>query len=138
MGAFMENRAMTAYSTTNLRDLPDSASKAGLAPAMEARFARVPLACERSGLSLQRIAPGERQPFGHRHHDSEEIFVVLAGSGRVNLDGEVVPLRQWDAIRVGPETMRCFEAGPDGLEFIAYGAGTPGLAGRRGRARLVG
>ena len=115
------------FTTLNLRELEDSASKAGLAPAMEARFARVPLACERSGLSLQRIAPGERQPFGHRHHDSEEIYVVLAGSGRANLDGEIVPLRQWDTVRVAAATMRCFEAGPDGLEFIAYGAGTAGL-----------
>jgi mannose-6-phosphate isomerase-like protein (cupin superfamily) len=118
---------MTDYTLTNLRELEDAAPKSGLGGVMEARFARDPLECERSGLSLQRVAPNERQPFGHRHGDSEEIYVVLAGSGQANLDGELVPLRQWDTVRVGPQTMRCFEAGPDGLEFIAFGAGTQGL-----------
>ncbi len=121
-------RAVSAYTKLNLRELENSAEKAGLASAMEARFARGPLGCERSGLSLQRIAPNERQPWGHRHHDSEEIYVVVEGSGRASLDGEVVELRRWDAVRVAPSTMRAFEAGPDGLEFLAFGAGTSGLA----------
>jgi hypothetical protein len=30
-------------------------------------------------------------------------------------------LRQWDALRVPPQTARAFEAGPDGLELIAIG-----------------
>jgi mannose-6-phosphate isomerase-like protein (cupin superfamily) len=113
---------MTAYTKTNLRELENAAEQFGI-EGMEARFARTPLACERSGVSLQRIAPNRRQPFGHRHADQEEIYVVLAGSGRAKLDDEVVPLRQWDAVRISKETMRCLEAGPDGLEFIAYGAG---------------
>jgi mannose-6-phosphate isomerase-like protein (cupin superfamily) len=117
-----------AYSKTNLRELEDVAPKAGLAPAMEARFARGILEAERSGLSLQRIAPNERQPFGHRHHDSEEIYVITAGSGRAALGDDVVELREWDAVRVAPGTMRCFEAGPEGLEYLAFGAGAGGMA----------
>ena len=27
-----------------------------------------------------------------------------------------------DAVRVAPEVMRAFSAGPDGLEYLAYGA----------------
>jgi mannose-6-phosphate isomerase-like protein (cupin superfamily) len=122
-----ENAAVSAYTKTNIRELEDSALKYGLAPAMEARFARDALDCERSGLSLQRVGPNERQPWGHRHKDSEEVYVVVAGSGRANLDSEIVTLRQWDAVRVAPGTMRSFEAGPDGLEFLAFGAGTAGL-----------
>ena len=126
---FGENlRAVREYTELNLGEPENSAEKAGLAPAMEARFARGPLGCERSGLSLQRIAPNERQPWGHRHQDSEEIYVVVDGSGRASLDGEVIELRRWDALRVAPATMRAFEAGPDGLEFLAFGAGTSGLA----------
>ena len=119
---------MSPYSKTNLRELEDMAARAGLAPAMEARFARGKLGAERSGLSLQRIAPNERQPFGHRHHDSEEIYVVTAGSGRAALADEIVELATWDALRVAPGTMRCFEAGPHGFEFLAFGAGAAGLA----------
>jgi hypothetical protein len=55
---------------------------------------------------------------------AEEIYVVLAGSGRINLDGEIVELRPLDAIRVAPEVARAFEAGPDGLEILVFGPPT--------------
>jgi mannose-6-phosphate isomerase-like protein (cupin superfamily) len=75
----------------------------------------------RSGLSLQRLKPNMRQAFGHRHAEQEETYVVLAGSGRLKLDDEIVDVAALDAIRVPPQTIRCFEAGPDGLEFLAFG-----------------
>lgn len=34
-------------------------------------------------------------------------------------------IRQWDVVRVGPEVIRGFEAGPDGLELIAIGGPRP-------------
>ena len=51
--------------------------------------------------------------------------MVVAGSGRMLLDGEVVELAPWDAVRVAPEVLRAFEAGPDGLEVIAIGGPKP-------------
>ena len=62
------------------------------------------------------------QPFGHRHKRQEELYVVVAGSGRARLDDEIVDIGPWDAIRVAPEVSRSFAAGPDGLEFLAVGA----------------
>jgi len=47
------------------------------------------------------------------------------GSAEVLLDGEVSPLRQWDLVRVSPEVVRAFAAGPDGLEIVAVGAPKP-------------
>ena len=116
---------MASYTKTNLKHVENAAEQYGI-EGMEARFARNVLDAERSGLSLQRIAPNARQPFGHHHTEQEEIYVVLAGSGRVKLDDEVVALDEWDALRVAPETMRCFEGGPDGLRFLAFGAGRGG------------
>jgi mannose-6-phosphate isomerase-like protein (cupin superfamily) len=118
---------MPGYSLTNLREVEDSAPKFGLAPALEARFPREALRFERIGLSLQRLAPNARQPFGHRHGEQEEVYVVVGGSGRVNLDGDVRAVREWDAIRVAPGTARAFEAGPDGLEFLAFGTSAGGM-----------
>ena len=40
----------------------------------------------------------------------------------MKLDDEVVELGRWDAVRVAPGTIRSFEAGPDGIEFLAFGA----------------
>jgi mannose-6-phosphate isomerase-like protein (cupin superfamily) len=47
--------------------------------------------------------------------------VVLSGSGRVKLDDEIFDVGPLDAIRVAPATARAFEAGADGLEFLAFG-----------------
>jgi mannose-6-phosphate isomerase-like protein (cupin superfamily) len=117
---------MPEYSVENLKRIEDSAVKFGHAPDVEARFARAPLGFERSGLSYQRLAPNARQPGGHRHREQEEVYVVIGGSGRVKLEDEIVELERLDAVRVAPAVARCFEGGPDGIEFIAFGAGGAG------------
>ena len=117
------NRRVTGYTHKNLRaDVEDMAPQFGLAPSLEARFARSALECEHTGISHQKIAPNFRVPFGHRHAEQEEIYVVLSGSGRAKLDDDFVDLRPLDALRVAPATVRAFEAGPEGLELIAFGA----------------
>lgn len=113
---------MAGYSIRNLRELEDQAPNFGLDETQEARFATRPLGTEMSGLSLQRVKPGQRLAFAHRHKQEEEIYVVVGGSGRAKLDDEVVDVKQWDAIRVAPGTMRSFEGGPDGIEFLAFGS----------------
>jgi len=81
----------------------------------------VPLEAEQTGVTHFRLRPGRRSPFAHRHADAEEVYVILAGSGRIKLDDDLVELRPLDAIRVAPDVVRAFEAGPDGLEFLAFG-----------------
>lgn len=121
------------YTLRNLKDIDDAATGFGLSPDLEARFARKPLESKKVAVSYQRLQPNVRVPFGHRHAEQEEIYIVLSGSARVRLDDEVVELRQWDALRVDPETMRGVEAGPDGLEVIAVG----GPTGDRNDAEIV-
>ena len=60
------------------------------------------LELEQSGLSLQRVPPGYRFPYGHTHEKQEEVYVVVRGSGRMKLDDEIVELKEWDAVRVPP------------------------------------
>ena len=110
------------YTLKNLAAVDDVAARFGYGDTHESRFATNDLDAERTGVSYHRIKPGKRQPFGHRHDEAEEVYVVLAGSGRVKLDDEVVELAALDAIRVAPEVTRNFEAGPDGLELLAFGA----------------
>jgi uncharacterized cupin superfamily protein len=118
-------RDMThAYGLLNLRELEDDAVAGGLSETMEARFARDALGCERVGVSLQRVKPGVRAPFAHRHDADEEIYVVVAGSGKAVVEGEVLELRPWSALRVPASSARSFEAGDDGLEFLAFGSHT--------------
>ena len=119
---------MSQYKIVNIRELEDMAVKFGLSPNLEARFGRSATDAEQGGFSYQRFAPNFRQPFGHRHHDQEEFYVVLSGGGEVTLGEEKRQVRQWDAIRVAPATARAFEAGADGLELLVFGAGEGGEA----------
>jgi len=116
------------YAIVNIKELEDQAVKFGLSPNMEARFGRKATDAKQGGFSYQRLAPNFRQPFGHRHEGQEEFYVVLSGGGEITLEGETRPLRQWDVVRVAPQVARGFEAGPDGLEFLVFGAGETGDA----------
>jgi mannose-6-phosphate isomerase-like protein (cupin superfamily) len=109
------------FTVRNLKEVEDAAPAFGMSPDVEARFARKALESQQVALSYQRLQPNVRMPFGHTHAGQEEIYVVLSGSGRAKLDDDVVELRQWDALRVDPETMRAVEAGADGIEFLAIG-----------------
>ncbi len=118
---------MAGYTHKNLKsDVDDSAVKFGLSPNLEAHFASGELELTEAGVSYQRFAPGFRAPFGHRHGSQEELYVVVSGSGRLKLDDDVVDVRQWDAVRIAKDTMRNFEAGPDGAEILAFGAPATG------------
>ncbi len=81
------------FTHLNLSEVEDSAPKFGFEEHQEARFASEALATEQTGFSLHRVKPGRRQGFGHRHEEAEEIYVVLAGSGRMRLDEEVIDFR---------------------------------------------
>jgi mannose-6-phosphate isomerase-like protein (cupin superfamily) len=110
-----------SYTIKNLRGVEDSAAKHGFSETQESRFPRQDLGAEGTGVAYHVIKPGKRQAFAHRHDEAEEVHVVLAGSGRVKLDDEVVEVGPMDAIRVAPNVTRVFEAGPDGLEYLVFG-----------------
>ena len=99
------------YTVRNLKEVDDSAPEFGMSPDVEARFARKPLESQKVAVSYQRLQPNVRMPFGHTHAGQEEIYVMLGRSAPMKLDDELVELRQWDAVRVDPETMRAIEAG---------------------------
>ena len=111
----------SGYTLVNLEDVEDMAKRFGFSEQGEARFANRPLGAVRTGVSHQRLHPGVRQAFGHRHQHAEEVVVILAGTGRVRIDDDVRDVRPLDAIRIAPSSARAFEAGPDGLEFVVFG-----------------
>lgn len=116
------------FTIAKLTDAEDLAAKFGYSDHQEARFPNEDLATEQTGLCHLRVKPNVRQPFAHHHNRAEEVYVVLAGSGRVKLDNEVADVAPLDAIRVSPAVTRAFEAGPEGLELLAFGPRHPGDA----------
>jgi uncharacterized cupin superfamily protein len=118
---------MSDYTHLNLKDDPDDqAPNFGLGDNLEFRMARVPLGLEESGLSYLRMEPGFRLPFGHKHKNQEEVYVLVSGGARMKIEDEVRELKPWDAVRVHKDTMRTFEAGDQGAEFLVVGAPNTG------------
>lgn len=111
-----------SHTRIRLTEVKDSAPEFGLGEIHEARFATRDLEAEQTGLSHYRLKPGKRQPFGHRHEEAEEVYVVLNGNGRIKLDDEIIQVQPLDAVRVAPRVTRAVEAGRGGIEFIAVGA----------------
>ena len=112
---------MPDYTKKNLSEIKDSAQEFGIGEIQEARFPGKDLDAKETGVGHLRIKPGKRQAFAHRHDEAEEIYFIVAGSGRVKLDDEIVELQKDDLVRVSPQVTRRFEAGDDGLEFVVFG-----------------
>lgn len=90
------------------------------------RKMRVALGVAGFGINQVELPPGA----SGREHDEgasgqEEVYVVLAGSGTMAVDGEDVPLQAGTWLRVDAGSTRLPTAGPDGMTFIAVG-GPPG------------
>lgn len=109
------------FTIKQLPEVEDSAPKFGFQDNQEAHFASGDLDAEHTGVSFHRVKPGKRQGFAHKHDQAEEVYVVVGGSGRMKLDDDIVDVQRLDAIRVAPDVIRQFEAGPDGLELIVCG-----------------
>jgi len=114
---------MSSFTILNLLDVEDSV--AGRMPGLEGRFARARLDSRDLGVSHFRYSPDRRSARGHRHGVQEEVYIVVGGSGQVQLDGEIHEVHLWDVVRVSPEVVRAFAAGPEGLELIAIGGPKP-------------
>ncbi len=114
---------MSRFATINLLDIENAIGDR--APGIDGRFARKHLDSRDLGVSLFRYDANMRSPIAHSHREQEEAYVVVAGSGRVLLDGDTQELRQWDVLRVAPDVVRAFEAGPKGLDLVAVGGPRP-------------
>ena len=112
---------MPDWTKTNFADVTDYSPDS----TMEWRMARNAVRSRQVGVSRFTYAPGARMPYGHRHREQEEVYVVVGGSGRAKLDDEIVDVAEWDVIRVAPDVMRAFEAGPDGLDLLCIGGRRP-------------
>jgi mannose-6-phosphate isomerase-like protein (cupin superfamily) len=118
----------TPYTHKKLTEVEDSAPGLGISEFQESRFANDDLEAEQTGFTHHRFRPGKRQGFGHAHRQAEEVYVVLAGSGRMKLDDEVIEVEALHAIRVAPGVMHAWEAGSDGMEVLAFGPRVEGDA----------
>jgi len=120
-GIGLDARSRGGWEQVALDEVENQATAFGLGAIQEMRSPVEPLGLERTGITLQRILPHQRQSFGHVHANAEETYIVLAGSGTLRIEDDEVTLAPRHAVRVAPTLTRAFEAGSDGLEYLAVG-----------------
>lgn len=57
------------------------------------------------GARLWRIKPGQAST-RHRHRRTAELYLILEGTGRLRVDGELLTLDVLDAVLVEPDSVR--------------------------------
>jgi uncharacterized cupin superfamily protein len=80
-----------------------------------------------TGMKHFAIEPGLLGPPPHCHSAEEELFLILEGTGTLWLGEERIPVRPGHLIArpAGTTVAHAFEAGPDGLQLLAYGTRDP-------------
>jgi mannose-6-phosphate isomerase-like protein (cupin superfamily) len=88
---------------------------------------RAELGVSAFGMQIIQMPPDYEGYPDHDHAESgqEEVFTILSGSGRIEIEGEQVDLDPETIIRVAPHVKRKVYAGPQGIRMLVVG-GTPG------------
>lgn len=81
-------------------------------------------------VSVNYLPAGASIPFVHAHKQNEEIYAVIEGKGKVEIDGDVIELAKGDWLRVAPAAKRQFFAAADqGIRYICIQAKAGSLEG---------
>ncbi len=113
--------ATTSYSAKSIDELPTLWD--GFA-----KLVRAGLEINAFGANIMDLPP-DYSTTSHDETESgqQELYVALAGSGSVDIDGMHLPLDTDHLVRVDAGTARVLSSGPDGLRVLCIGA-VPGRA----------
>ena len=115
---------MPDYTVVRVTEVPDVSAAVGMDPDhFEIRLMREALGLRNFAVTYERFGRGWKPTRGHRHSVQEEVYFLVSGRAQANLDGEVVELEPWTAVRVPPETARAFRAtGDEDAVFVTIAA----------------
>lgn len=79
-------------------------------------------------VSLNKESPGTGIGFFHRHHNNEELYIFISGNGEMQIDDEILSVKEGSTVRVQPEAKRAWwNTGKDDLIFFVIQAPSGGL-----------
>ena len=87
------------------------------------RKARAEVGLTAFGLSIIELEPNADNYPNHDHlaHGQEEVYIVMRGTGEMDVDGDTIPLDPETIVRVGPDAKRQIRPGADGMRLVAIG-----------------
>lgn len=71
-----------------------------------------------SEISLNALPKGACVPFIHSHKQNEEVYFIVEGDGKFNIDGEAIAIKKGDFIKIAPQGKRQIFAGDNGITYI--------------------
>jgi mannose-6-phosphate isomerase-like protein (cupin superfamily) len=113
---------MSDYTAKHIKDM-EAAFGGGLVKA------RAELGVTSFGMQVIRMPAdyGDYPEHDHEQDGQEEVYVALAGSGWIDIDGDRVELDKDVLVRIAAGTKRKVHSGPEGLQMLVIG-GCPGEA----------
>ena len=64
-------------------------------------------------ISVNSMAPGTGMPIFHQHQQNEEIYIFIQGKGQLQVDGEVIEVKEGSIVRISPEGERIWRNNSD-------------------------
>ena len=116
---------MSEYTKINIGEVEDLAPQYGMDEICQARFARGALGAQQIGMAYYELKPGQRLPFGHRHAEDEEVYLVQSGSGRFKVGDEVFGVGPHDVVFVPPHSMRSWEGSSTPGRYALFSRSSP-------------
>ena len=106
----------------NLNELSLSTESRGTRFAAETREFGIMLGLYRLGAALYVVPPGKTPSPFHRHHTSDELFLILSGVGDYRLGDEHVSVKAGDCLGApaGGPAHQITNTGSEPLRFIAF------------------
>ena len=90
-------------------------------------------------ISVNSMPAGASVPFVHAHKQNEEIYGILSGKGKAEIDGDVVELQAGDWVRIAPSAKRRFFAADDrAITYICVQGNAASREGFSGDDGIIG
>ena len=77
------------------------------------KFLKDTLALTGMEISVTTIPAGGKSPFFHSHKQNEELYIFIQGSGQMQLDDNLVDVKEGTLIKVLPASKRAIRASAD-------------------------
>ncbi len=88
-------------------------------------------------LGLISLPPEKGYSFLHAHKEQEEVYIILQGSGTMQIEEKEIPLKKGDIIRVSPEVKRALKADNEKLIALCCGGVTQGYPKKENTRALI-
>jgi mannose-6-phosphate isomerase-like protein (cupin superfamily) len=96
----------TAYESGDRKDWPDHVVQL---PGLELpgkQFLKDITGLSGCEISLNSLKSGTGMPFYHTHQENEEVYIFIAGKGQMQVDGDVIDVREGSIVRIAPGGLR--------------------------------